>query len=52
MLTLCGIRRLRVAMDLRLEKSRSVVTGSAPLMAEQGGAGVTVPATVAALESG
>ena len=49
----CGIRRSRVAIDLRLEKSRSAGTGAAPVMAvHEAEAGVTVPAAVAALESG
>ena len=39
-------------MDQRLEKSRSAGTGAAPVVAVQADAGVTVPATVAALESG
>jgi len=39
-------------MDQRLEKSRSAGTGAAPVVVVQADAGVTVPATVAALESG
>ena len=39
-------------MDLRFEKSRSAGTGAAPTVAVRADAGVTVPATAAALESG
>ena len=39
-------------MDLRLEKSRSVGTGAAPVVAVQANAGVTVPAAAAELKTG
>ena len=45
----CGSR---VAMDLRLEKTRSFGTGAAPVVAVQVDARVTVPVAVAALGSG
>ena len=39
-------------MDLRLEKSRSVGTGAAPVVAVQASVGVTVPAAAAELKTG